>query len=133
MPTKQKRLWLIKLLTICLVFSACLPQGFMLSRGAENLVEIVLCRGFGPTEVETVLYLDVDSGEYVELAEHQADESEGACVFTLASFDSADETYVFALSFSSIHRLALTPYNQFVQQTAYRLARSRAPPLQLIV
>lgn len=98
----------------------------MLERGADNVVEIVLCRGFG-AETE-VLLLDIDSGEYVE-AEHSIGMSDEApCEFTLASFDQvAGETLVTINTLVARDDVSTVVSKSYLE-SEYLTPLSRAPP-----
>lgn len=103
----------------------------MVTRGADNIVEIVVCRGFG--EHSRIMFLDLDSGAYVDQGTVESPDGEKPpCHFSSASFEE----------------LSLLGQNdrlpQFGQQTKviarswqiiasfYRTANPRAPPVQLV-
>lgn len=132
--------WLVRILALALMFSASLPQGYMLSRGADNVVEIVVCRGFG--QHQESLFLDISTGEYLDFGtspktsgpefptplQHSNPSQDNPCEFTLASFDAGSALPMELLPFFAAPDISEVLRRWDIVSSSFQYPNPRGPP-----
>lgn len=103
----------------------------MVSRSADNLVEIVICRGYG--EHPKSLYLDMETGEYVErdANSEMPDSGNAPCHFSVVSFAIPEMSETLASLKLQSRRVAETVRRWDITHSFYEQAKPRGPPQAL--